>query len=112
MNKRDYVIVCNEHSSIIRGALLFWGSRTEDDAKRSFGGYTCRIDKCERYTREELESFRGNLKKEYPFFDEIEPGTFNQQNEVLITVQDLKKKLGYREFHIAGHSRLYRLTRG
>lgn len=40
--ERKYVIVSNEHDSWPRGALLFWGRRTEDEEKRSFGGYTTR----------------------------------------------------------------------
>ncbi len=27
MRDRKYVIVCNEHSGMFRGTLLFWGSR-------------------------------------------------------------------------------------
>lgn len=97
--ERNYVIVCNEHKSVVPGSLLFWGEHTEDSAKRSYSGYTCQIDKCERYAREELENWRGNWKKEYPFFDEIKQGSFYRHEEVLITVEQLKK-LGFREFHI------------
>lgn len=70
-SERKYVIVCNEHTAIFKDALLFWGSLTDNREKRSFSGYTCQIDKCERYTRKELEEFRGDLKAEYPFFDEL-----------------------------------------
>lgn len=86
----EYVIVCNEHKAILPGALLFWGRRTEDDEERSFGGYTCDIEKCERYTRAELEAWRGGLTEEYPFFDEIERKDFYKKNEVLITLQQLE----------------------
>lgn len=101
-SERKYVIVCNEHKAIIKDALLFWGSLTDDSTgKRSFGGYTCQIDKCERYTRKELEKFRGDLKKEYPFFDELEKAIdFFKKDEVLISIEDLKEKMGYREFKI------------
>lgn len=98
---RKYVIVCNEHKSYVSGALLFWGSLTDDNDKRSYGGYTCQIDKCERYTREELEKWRGNLIKEYPFFDELKnQRSFFKKDEVLITVDDLKKCFGYREMKV------------
>ena len=50
MRDRRYVIVCNEHSGMFRGTLLFWGSRTEDGQERSFGGYTSDIDNCEIYS--------------------------------------------------------------
>ena len=51
--KREYVIVSNRHQSRFPGCVLFWGYRTEDNEKRSFGGYTYGLDKCERYTLEE-----------------------------------------------------------
>lgn len=102
-NERKYVIVCNEHTAIIKDALLFWGSFTDDNTeKRSFSGYTCQIDKCERYTRKELEEFRGNLKKaEFLFFDELEnERDFFQKDEVFISIDDLKDKLHYRELKV------------
>ena len=52
---RQYVIVCRRHKAILPQALLFWGSLTDDDMERSYGGYTMDIDKCERYTRNDLE---------------------------------------------------------
>lgn len=101
-SERKYVIVCNEHTAILKDALLFWGSLTDDSReKRSFGGYTCQIDKCERYTRKELEEFRGDLKAEYPFFDELKnERDFFRKGEVLISIDDLKGKLHYREFKV------------
>lgn len=96
---REYVIVCNEHPSILPGTLLFWGRRTEDEEERSFGGYTCDITKCEMYTREELTAWRGGLKKQYPFFDEIERSDFFDKNEVLITIQQLET-LGFRRWTV------------
>lgn len=39
-----------------QGSLMFWGSLTEDDKKRSFGGYTDDINACEKYTYEEVAS--------------------------------------------------------
>ena len=101
-SERKYVIVCNEHIAIVKDALLFWGSLTDDSReKRSFGGYTCQIDKCERYTREELEEFRGELKAEYPFYDELKnERDFFKKGEVLISIDDLKEKLYFREFKV------------
>lgn len=61
---RKYVIVSNSHKAIIRDVLLFWGILTADDAARSYAGYTCCFDKCEKYTKEELENYRlfGGIK--------------------------------------------------
>lgn len=53
--KRKYVIVCNEHSGMWAGALLFWGHRTQDRELRSFGGYTSDIDGCELYSDREIK---------------------------------------------------------
>lgn len=101
-SERKYVIVCNDHPAIFKDALLFWGSLTDNRMKkRSFGGYTCQIDKCERYTRKELEEWRGDLKAEYPFFDELKKESdFFRKSEVLISIDDLKEKLHYREFKV------------
>ena len=55
MRDRRYVIVCNEHSGMFRGTLLFWGSRTEEGQERSFGGYTSDIDNCEIYSENEVK---------------------------------------------------------
>lgn len=101
-SERKYVIVCNERPAIFKDALLFWGHLTDDSReKRSFAGYTCQIDKCERYTREELEEFRGNLKAEYPFFDELKnERDFFKKGDVLISIDDLKEKLHFREFKV------------
>lgn len=100
MREREYVIVCNEHKAIFNGVLLFWGNRTQDDAERSYGGYTCDLDKCERYTREELEKWRTPHEKEYPFLEEITK-PFNKNDEVLITIKELEK-IGYRKFKVMG----------
>lgn len=37
---RQYVIVCRRRKALLSPALLFWGSLTDDDMKRSYGGYT------------------------------------------------------------------------
>lgn len=95
--ERKYVIVSNGHDSWPKGALLFWGRLTEDEKERSFGGYTTRWDKCEKYTREELEKWRGNMVLNYPFFDELgisNAWEFYMHSEVLCTMEDLES-LGY-----------------
>lgn len=51
---RNYVVVCNRYSGI-GGSLLFWGTKTEDNSERSFGGYTSDFNNCEKYTLEEIE---------------------------------------------------------
>ena len=40
---RQYVIVCREHKALLSPALLFWGSLTDDDAKRSYSDMTNKI---------------------------------------------------------------------
>ena len=98
---RQYVIVCREHKALLSPALLFWGSLTDDDAKRSYGGYTMDIDKCERYTKDELEKWRGHLKEEYPFFDELKAKSdFYRQDEILIRIWELEHILGYRKYTV------------
>jgi hypothetical protein len=51
-NEREYVLVSVKWT---RSFLMFWGSETKDDEKRSFGGYTMDIKGCEKYTKSELE---------------------------------------------------------
>lgn len=91
--ERKYVIVCNEHESWPSCALLFWGHRTEDAEARSFGGYTSRFDKCEHYTRDEINRWRRGAVQHYPFFDEIKPSCphdFRKYNEVVCTLEELE----------------------
>jgi len=96
---RKYVIVSNSHKAIIRNVLLFWGILTADDAARSYAGYTCCFDKCEKYTKEELENFHKGCEKELPFFEELEKKSdFFKKSDVLISVDDLKKELHYQKF--------------
>ena len=98
---RQYVIVCREHKALLSQALLFWGSLTDDDAKRSYGGYTMYIDKCDRYTRDELEKWRGNLKEEYPFFDELkDKSDFYKRQEILIRICDLEHTMGFQRYTV------------
>ena len=91
--ERKYVIVCNEHKSWPSCALLFWGHLTEDDEERSFGGYTSRLDRCERYTRDEIKKWRRGAAQHYPFFDEVKPSCpndFRKYNEVVCTLEELE----------------------
>lgn len=58
-------------------------------------------DLCERYTRDELEKWRGNLKEEYPFFDELKAKSdFYRQDEILIRIWELEYILGYRKYTV------------
>lgn len=83
---REYIIVCNEHSGIFRGALLFWGHKTEDNEKRSFGGYTSDIDKCERYTLKEIKDKGYN----FPIYkQDMELQDFLKLDDVIIKYRDL-----------------------
>lgn len=83
---REYIIVCNEHKGTFAGALLFWGHKTEDSEKRSFGGYTSDIDKCEMYTLKEIEekNYRFSVYEEgMSFYD------FIKLDDVVIKKRDL-----------------------
>lgn len=100
---RKYVFMNMDHDRWPRGAALFWGSLTGDNApKRSFSGYTTRIDKCERYTRRELEEYRKGLESCYPFFDELKNQSLQgirKYEDVLITIDELER-LGFRNWSI------------
>lgn len=83
---REYIIVCNEHKGIFTGALLFWGHKTEDNERRSFGGYTSDIDKCEMYTLKEIKEKELSLpvyKEGMSFYD------FLKLDDVVIRKRDL-----------------------
>ena len=104
MNKnKKYMIVTKRHEGIVNNALLFWGHLTDDNEKRSFGGYTVDINKCEKYTREELEQFRkgrNDDKNSMPFYDETDkPNYYIKHSDLLVTMEDLQK-LGYRKFTV------------
>ena len=80
---REYIIVCNEHKGVFAGTLLFWGHKTEDNEKRSFGGYTSDIDKCEMYTLKEIEekNYRFPVYEEgMSFYDFIKLNILNQSH--------------------------------
>lgn len=82
---REYVIVCNEHKAMFPGCLLFWGHKTNDDEKRSFGGYTSDIEKCERYSIEDLEKSNYN----FPLYNGENEADFKEIDDVIIKVDDL-----------------------
>ncbi|MCR1941262.1 hypothetical protein [[Clostridium] symbiosum] len=90
--QRDYVIVCNEHSGYYPGVLLFWGELTEDNAeKRSYGGYTSDLDKCEKYTLEEVKRSRYH----FPVYDgRMTRESFKRNRDVAIKISQLSE-LGY-----------------
>lgn len=90
--KREYVIVCNEHSGYYPGVLLFWGENTPDEAeKRSFGGYTSDLDKCEKYTLEEIY----NSDHQIFIYDGLMTNkSFRQHRDVAIKISQLCE-LGY-----------------
>lgn len=92
LTDREYVVVCNEHSGYYPGALLFWGEYTQDDAeKRSFGGYTSDLDKCEKYTLEEIQ--KSGFK--FPICDgRMTNKSFKQHRDVAIKISQLCE-LGY-----------------
>ncbi len=96
MRDRRYVIVCNEHSGMFRGTLLFWGSRTEDGQERSFGGYTSDIDNCEIYSENEVKE-KGYYFPKY--HDGMTWEEFRGYDDILIEPQYLEK-LGYKQMRV------------
>jgi hypothetical protein len=96
MRDRRYVIVCNEHSGMFRGTLLFWGSRTEEGQERSFGGYTSDIDNCEIYSENEVKE-KGYY---FPMYhDGMTWEEFRGYDDILIEPQYLEK-LGYKQMRV------------
>ena len=85
-SNREYIIVCNRHEAMFPTCLLFWGCKTKDkELRRSFGGYTTNINKCERYSLEELQE--ENLK--IPFYNGENEYDFKQMDDVIIKIEDL-----------------------
>lgn len=82
---REYIIVCNEHKAMFPGCLLFWGHRTQDEETRSFGGYTSDINKCERYTAEELY----NCGYKFPIYNGENEIDFKKIDDVIIKIDEL-----------------------
>jgi len=90
---REYVIICNRYKGI-SGSLLFWGSKTKDNEKRSFGGYTSDFDKCEKYTLEDIKNANYSHFKNYEDIKNI-----RKVEDFYIKIEDLTK-LGYRKMTI------------
>ncbi|MBO0537929.1 hypothetical protein EXQ27_04270 [Clostridium botulinum] len=90
--ERNYVVVCNRHKGI-DDSLLFWGNKTEDNAKRrSFGGYTNDFNACEKYTLAEI----GNSNYKFPVYGrDCNHDNFRQFEDFAIKISRLKR-LGYR----------------
>lgn len=65
--------------------MLFWGHHTEDDEKRSLGGYTSGLDKCERYTLEDIN--KNGLK--FPLYNGEDEYEFNKIDDVIVKIDDL-----------------------
>lgn len=88
---RNYVVVCNEHKGIA-GSLLFWGSKTEDNQKRSFGGYTSNFNECEKYTLDEID----NSDYRFPVYGrDINHDNFKKVEDFAIEIKRLER-LGHR----------------
>ena len=94
---RVYVIISAKHMANDRGRLIFWGSggATKTEEKRSFGGYTCDISKCERYTREEV--LKGNCVSTEEATKKINwKKMFKSVDSFYIRVDRLEELTGYR----------------
>ena len=83
---REYIIVCNEYKGMFPGCLLFWGHKTEDNEKRSFGGYTSDIDECEMYTLEEIEAKSYHFPK---YAETMNFKKFKSYDDIIIKKSDL-----------------------
>ena len=94
---REYVIVCNEHKGIFNGALLFWGHKTEDNEKRSFGGYTSDISNCERYTLKEIKDKGYNFRV---YEEDMKLLDFLKLDNVIIKYSDLMHIKGLKRMSI------------
>ncbi|MCR4849791.1 MAG: hypothetical protein K5870_00895 [Lachnospiraceae bacterium] len=94
--KREYVIVNNEHKPMWSGCVLFWGHLTDDDEPRSFGGYTNCLDKCEKYTKEELD----DKGYGFPFYDGENESEFRNIPDICIKVKDLLNLSWLKEMHV------------
>jgi hypothetical protein len=82
--ERNYVIASTKHMT--HGFLEFWGKYTPDDAKeRSESGYYRDLDKCEKFTKEELKKTDRN----FPFYKKGF-GIFNHDH-FFIKVSELEK---------------------
>lgn len=88
---RNYVIVCNRYKGI-GGGLLFWGTKTEDDNKRSFGSYTSDFNSCEKYTLNEID--KSGYK--FPVYGrDVNHDNFREVEDFAIDVKRLER-LGHR----------------
>lgn len=94
--ERDYVIVCTRHRCI-PGTLLFWGSYTEDEKERSFGGYTSDFNACEKYTKEEGENSGYN----FPFYGtrQCNKSNWRKKEDFYIRIDQLEE-LGCRPMKV------------
>lgn len=90
--KREYVVVCMRHKGIIKDALLFWGTKTNDEEERSLSGYTVDIEKCERFTLEEVQ------KEDFEVIASDASG-IPASEDFAVKIDDLLK-WGYRKYAI------------
>lgn len=94
--ERKYVIVCNKHSGMWPGALLFWGHHTQDYESRSFGGYTSNIDGCELYSDGDLKEKGYHLPK---YHEGMTWEEFREHDNVVIE-PDCLEDLGYKQMKV------------
>jgi hypothetical protein len=91
--ERNYVVICNRHKGIA-GSLLFWGYYTNDDAKRSFSGYTSNLNECERYEQSIIRN--GERGYKFPIYGvDFTPENWRKQDDFAIRIDQLNE-LGYR----------------
>ena len=92
-DERKYVIVCNKHSGNWPGVLLFWGHRTQDGEKRSFGGYTSDMNECELYSERDLQAKSFNFPQ---YHEGMTWEEFREYENIMIEPKYLEK-LGYKQ---------------
>lgn len=84
---REWVLASNKHRN--NTLLQFWGEHTEDEEKRSYGGYYTDFDRCEKYTTEEKETGSGCM---YPTLDSSASGyALSHTEHFWIKISELDK---------------------
>lgn len=82
--EREWVIVATRYSE---NYWLLWGSYTEDSETRSYSGYTGDINKCERYTKEDLE----NCGYGFKFYEKPQDLYGQERDHVFMKLDELKQ---------------------
>jgi hypothetical protein len=97
---RKYVILCTKYKSVFPGALLFWGSLTTDNEKRSFSAYTSDIDSCEHYSLDDLIASHVSFDVYDPKIHKDFQLDIVPLENIIITQEDVCHLPGFKEMHM------------